>query len=508
MEFDLNVRSTKWNREQRKRRDEAKRKVEAERQTRVSAEQARHELEILQKQKRLARLAELERHEQQALDEHRLTGGITYARWLKPFPTIGDGDKITLPASALAELNPQNAFERGVFTFELSFRDETCDTSGAATVTRQTHAGVLEFVAEEGSVGLPPKVAASLFRHSTRLSTLIHVRFVRLEKGKFVSLQPRGAGFGKREMDLKELLERSLKTHTTLTEGDIIFVRHGRETFEVVVSEIKWERAVNIVDTDLEVNVLPCEAAQEVETRFNEDVARAMASAQEKEQRKASKTAALTPEPSVEETLQVTIVLRMPEGKATRRFLRSTPLRCVFDFLEAFTGEEDAQLFVLVTAYPRRVLDLHAADKTLEALGLRGSQETLFVERLVKEEGRTKPVVVEEQISLRQRTPTPLRTMLPEPWETARQKLEQLLDTNLSSNVIPAIHAMEPAIPIAQSTDLETKWAVQLRELEEMGFRNRSLNIQVLERYQGRLLRAVNYLSEIGTEDMSTGMKK
>ncbi|KAI9922219.1 hypothetical protein PsorP6_000224 [Peronosclerospora sorghi] len=55
--------------------------------------------------------------------------------------------------------------------------------------------------------------------------------------------------------------------------------------------------------------------------------------------------------------------------------------------------------------------------------------------------------------------------MLPDPWDIARQNLEQLLDKNHSSNMIPAIHAMEPDIPIVQSTDQETKWTVQLSEL-------------------------------------------
>ncbi|RLN05765.1 hypothetical protein BBJ28_00020030 [Nothophytophthora sp. Chile5] len=56
-------------------------------------------------------------------------------------------------------------------------------------------------------------------------------------------------------------------------------------------------------------------------------------------------------------------------------------------------------------------------------------------------------------------------------------------------------------MPVAQSADQETKWQAQLSELEAMGFMNRSLNIEVLERYQGRLLRVVNFLSELGAAD-------
>lgn len=72
----------------------------------------------------------------------------------------------------------------------------------------------------------------------------------------------------------------------------------------------------------------------------------------------------------------------------------------------------------------------------------------------------------------------------------------QLLNTNTST----PIHAIEPIMPVAQSLNQETKWGAQLSELEAMGFHNRALNIEILERYQGRLLRVVNFLSEMNTD--------
>uniref|UniRef100_M4BJ97 Ubiquitin fusion degradation protein UFD1 N-terminal subdomain 1 domain-containing protein n=1 Tax=Hyaloperonospora arabidopsidis (strain Emoy2) TaxID=559515 RepID=M4BJ97_HYAAE len=248
MEVDLNSRNAKWNREQKKRREQARCKIEAERQKRVAAAKAREALESLQQQKRVERLAESERQAEQLLEEQRLTGGIKYVQELRPFPTVGDGDKITLPVSALEALNPQNALELGVFTFELWVTEMGTELSEVGTVKRRTHAGVLEFVAEEGTVGLPPKVAASLFRQmKEQPPATIHVRFVQLEQGKFARLQPRGDGFGDRQIDLKHLLECALQTHTTLTEGDVLFVRHGRETFEWTCVHVKqWSRLKKI----------------------------------------------------------------------------------------------------------------------------------------------------------------------------------------------------------------------------------------------------------------------
>ncbi|KAH7476619.1 Ubiquitin recognition factor in ER-associated degradation protein 1 [Phytophthora ramorum] len=495
MELDLNSRNAKWNREQDKRREQAKRKIETERRKRAAAVKAREELEKLQKQKRVERIAELERKEQQALEEQRLTGGIKYLQQLRPVPTTGDGDKITLPVSALEELNPQNALELGVFTFELSFEEQ----SEEGKATRQTHAGVLEFVAEEGTVGLPPKVAASLFRQTSRqLPDSIHVRFVRLEKGKFASLQPTGDGFGERQIDFKHMLERALKAHTTLTEGDVLFVRHGRETFEVLVAELKPERAVSILNTDLEVDITPSESvtrAKEAEKQLEKEAARALALAQEKEQWKADKMATLAPEPPLEERLQVKVVLRMSDGQSTRRFLHSSPLRSVFDLVEALTGDE-ARHFQLAATYPRRLFGVDVAEKSLQEIGLNGRQEALFVEKLAEDEPITEstPTRPEDQAAVAQP-----RTQLPGVWENARQTLEKRLDESMHSTAVPAIHAMEPVMPVAQSADQETKWRAQLSELEDMGFMNRPLNIEVLERYQGRLLRVVNFLSEMGS---------
>ncbi|RLN67196.1 hypothetical protein BBJ28_00010599 [Nothophytophthora sp. Chile5] len=112
------------------------------------------ELEVLQTQKHVVRL-----------EKQHLTGGIKSLQQLPPISTSGDDDEITLPVSALEELNSQNALELGVFTFELSY-DEREATERRY---RKTNEGVLEFVADEGTVGLPPKMAASLFQNAKQL---------------------------------------------------------------------------------------------------------------------------------------------------------------------------------------------------------------------------------------------------------------------------------------------------------------------------------------------------
>lgn len=517
MDMDLDARSAKWKREEQRRREQAKRKLQSEQLRRAAADRAHQEIEAVQARKRQEQLLEAARAEELALEEQRVTGGIKYLERLRPVPTTGDGDKIVLPVSALEQLNPQNAHELGVFTFELSYT-----FAGAPDEPRRTHAGVLEFVAAEGTVGLPPKVAASLFQYCSSeggthvLPESIQVKFVRLEKGKFASLQPRGDGFGEREIDFKKILERSLKAHTTLSVGDVLFVRHGKETFEVAVTDLQPERAVNILNTDLEVAVLPSEAiadAKEVK-RLQEEAAataaaRAQAEAAEKERRIAEKTAQLAPEPPAAERMQAKVVLRMPEGvQQTRQFSHEHTLGHIFAFVEALTGE-NADDFRLVATFPRRVFGVDSSEKTLKELGLNGRQESLFVESI----GSASPTAHDLGAAPEpESTRRFVRTLLPDEWERARQALETFLDEVMNASAVTPIHALEPLMPVAQSANQETKWEAQLLELEAMGFVNRAQNIEVLERYQGRLLRVVNYLSEVNTdavlEDGVTAMEE
>ncbi|GLE10005.1 hypothetical protein PINS_up021979 [Pythium insidiosum] len=159
-------------------------------------------------------------------------------------------------------------------------------------------------------------------------------------------------------------------------------------------------------------------------------------------------------------------------------------------------------MYQVVATYPRRVFTVESAEKTLKELGLNGRQESLFVERLASAASTESTMV--ETTAEESTTPT-----LPVAWVQAKQQLEQALDEALHTNATTPIHALEPVMPVVQHADRETKWQAQLKELEAMGFTNRELNVEILERYQGRLLRVVNYLSEItaGADGAPTPME-
>ena len=123
-------------------------------------------------------------------------------------------DKILLPPSAGRWLMDQCAMKNGAMFFEVAW---------PALGTR-THAGLLEFTAEEGTVGLPDAVCLALAgpdRRAEPLPAQVGVRYTLLPRGTRVVLQPREARFQADVGDaVEELLEGTLKLRATLTEGD------------------------------------------------------------------------------------------------------------------------------------------------------------------------------------------------------------------------------------------------------------------------------------------------
>jgi ubiquitin fusion degradation protein 1 len=118
---------------------------------------------------------------------------------------------------------------------------------------RKTHAGVLEFVADEGLCHMPKWMMQNLVMGE---GDRISVENVKLPVATFAKFQPQSPDF----LDLsdhKAVLERSLRTFSCLTEGDIIAINYMSKIFEIVVLELKPAKAVSIVECDLELDFAP-----------------------------------------------------------------------------------------------------------------------------------------------------------------------------------------------------------------------------------------------------------
>lgn len=211
---------------------------------------------------------------QEEADQIR-TAGVSYKESLLAVVADGEGDKLLLPPSALESLSRQDAVSMGPMLFELTWtKPGQRAEEQSEGVSRTTHAGVLEFVADEGTVGLPRKVVLSLLgataqqvpvgisgengdslhrhgdRSADRRSTSdadgggdgqgaarpaveglgqVVVRYVRLAKATFAKVVPETVGLSQ-VSELRAMLEHNMRNHATLTVGDHLSVwRRGKE---------------------------------------------------------------------------------------------------------------------------------------------------------------------------------------------------------------------------------------------------------------------------------------
>jgi hypothetical protein len=248
-------------------KSERKAKEEAQRQQALIAEAIQERKREQAAREEAARLAEEE--------ERLLTAGIAYSEELLALEAAGEGDKLTLPPSALDALTKQDALAQGPMLFRV-----TRHVGGDAK--RTTHAGVLEFSAAEGTVGLPLKVQRSLglrgeegqpddagaplgsvtvrgvglgagfsivlgwfggcllmhepalisprCMHHASFFTRAQVKYVRLDKGTYAKIQPRTSGLSQ---VCNEALAPQTQRHT------IICVRRSHQPLPLQVYQNK-----------------------------------------------------------------------------------------------------------------------------------------------------------------------------------------------------------------------------------------------------------------------------
>merc|ERR1719210_1736752 len=101
-----------------------------------------------------------------------------------------------------------------------------------------THAGVQEFIADEGMCYLPYWMMQNLL---LKEGDLVHITNTSLPKGSFVKLQPVSSDF----LDIhnpRAVLKNSLRNFATLTVGDCIVIDYNQKKFEIEIVECKpWD---------------------------------------------------------------------------------------------------------------------------------------------------------------------------------------------------------------------------------------------------------------------------
>lgn len=184
----------------------------------------------------------------------RRGGGRHFDEYFRCYPVVmmpgperdeaNHGGKVFLPPSALDKLT------RLHITYPMLFEL----INGAKEKT--THAGVLEFIAEEGKIYLPYWLMQVL---DLEPGDLLQVKSTDLPPGRFIKLQPQSPTFLEIS-DPKAVLERAFQGFACLTTGDVFTFAYNDNVYSIAVLETKPEnskRAICTLETDLEVDFAP-----------------------------------------------------------------------------------------------------------------------------------------------------------------------------------------------------------------------------------------------------------
>ncbi|XP_066149159.1 ubiquitin recognition factor in ER-associated degradation protein 1 isoform X1 [Euwallacea fornicatus] len=147
------------------------------------------------------------------------------------------GGKIIMPPSALEQLTRLNI--NYPMLFKLTNKKSR----------RETHCGVLEFVADEGKVYLPLWMMHNM---ALEEGDLVQMESVSLPVGTFSRFQPISSDF----LDITNptaVLENCLRSFACLTKGDVIAIQYNQKVYELMVLETKPADAVSIIECDMNV---------------------------------------------------------------------------------------------------------------------------------------------------------------------------------------------------------------------------------------------------------------
>jgi ubiquitin fusion degradation protein 1 len=159
-------------------------------------------------------------------------------------PDLNYGSKIFLPPSALDKVSKLHV--QWPLLLEIVNGEKG----------KHSHAGVLEFVAEEGRAYLPHWMMETL---SLDVGDMIQVKTTSLELAKLVKLQPQSVNFLEIS-DPKAVLEKAFRNFATLTKGDVFNFEYNDEIYYVAVLDVKPETTkmgVSMIETDVSVDFAP-----------------------------------------------------------------------------------------------------------------------------------------------------------------------------------------------------------------------------------------------------------
>ncbi|OJD15673.1 hypothetical protein AJ78_04091 [Emergomyces pasteurianus Ep9510] len=155
--------------------------------------------------------------------------------------TVNHGGKVIMPPSALDKLTRLHITYPMLFELHNRVKDRT------------THAGVLEFIAEEGKIYLPFWLMQTLLLEP---GDLLQIKSTDLPPGQYIKLQAQSTSF----LDIsdpKAVLENAFRNFSCLSKGDVFTFSYNDQVYEMAVLETKPQHsknAISVLETDLEVD--------------------------------------------------------------------------------------------------------------------------------------------------------------------------------------------------------------------------------------------------------------
>jgi len=167
------------------------------------------------------------------------------------------GGKILLPNSSLDSLVRKNI--QWPMLFKLTNPDPVNQ--------RVTHAGVLEFLAEEGKCYLPSWMMTQL---GMTEGAILTIDYVSLPKAVYAKFKPMSTDF-LHVSNPRAMLEVELRKFACLTKNDVIAVQYNEQVFEFKVMDLKPVNAVTIIECDINIEFDAPEGYVEPEPQYTKD---------------------------------------------------------------------------------------------------------------------------------------------------------------------------------------------------------------------------------------------
>jgi len=153
--------------------------------------------------------------------------------------SVNFGGKILLPNSALDMLTRMH------IEYPMLFKIMSLD----ARSQRVTHAGVLEFSAEEGRCYVAAWMMKQLHLEE---GDLVNIEYVKLPRATFAKFKPKAKEF----LDIsnpRAVLEVELRKFACLTKGDVIAVKYNSQIIEFGIQKVEPGNAVSIIECDVNI---------------------------------------------------------------------------------------------------------------------------------------------------------------------------------------------------------------------------------------------------------------